>query len=349
MRREAAPADTLCVLQLAALGLGGLVIPVAYAQYFVMALPVLALLAARALLWTSATAARVANTGGVTARGVAIALLVLMCARPVRSMVALLDPPHAKARDHLAILGYVVENTRPPETFLDGFSGFGVFRPHAYRYFFLHDEVRALLAGPELDRLLGQLRDGTISPSFVVLDRDLRALPADIVLFLEANYEPTAVPPLWRRRDIWLDDPARAGRVDLGGGETDALAGQGWYRPEGTGDRTFRQGRGRRSSLRLPLRNAGTCRSLVISARLQYAVAAPRIEVRLNGTALGVLSPSEEWQDYRVALPSGLARSGMNTLRFLYDPVPREADPAFEGRNALVAVDDVVVQCAPLP
>jgi hypothetical protein len=346
---RSADADALCVLQGAALGLGAFVIPVAYAQYFVMLLPVLALLAARALLWTSAAVGHVAGDRAVVASGTATALLVVLGSGPVRSMVALLDPPHSKVRDHLATLAHVAENTRPQETFMDGFTGLGVFRPHSYRYFFLHDEVRALLAGRELERLLGQLRDGTVSPTFVVLDRDLLALPADIVAFLKANYEPTGVDPLWRRRDIWLDDTAREGRVDLGEGETDALAGHGWYRPKRTGERTFRQGRGRSSSLRLPLRRPETCRALTVRARPQYAAAEARIGVALNGVSLGVLSLASGWQDYDLALPAGIARSGMNTLQLTYDPVPKAVDPAFEGRNALAAVDEVVVRCGPLP
>jgi hypothetical protein len=347
--RAAMDSNAFWVAQAAGLALGALVIPVAYAQYFVMLLPVLALLAARALLWTSEAVRDVAKRGAAVATITAITLLAAIAAKPIWSMAALLDPPHSKVRDDLATIAHVVETTPPQETVLDGFSGFGVFRPHAFRYFFLHEEVRALLAGRELDKLLGALRDGTVSPSLVALDRDLLALPADIVAFLKANYEATAVPPLWRRRVLWLDDDARGGRVDLGQGQTDVLAGHGWYRPERAGDRTFRQGRGRHSSVRLPLRSASACHAVTIRARLQYAAAEPRIAVAMNGVPLGVLALAPGWQDYDLALPPGVARDGMNMLQLSYDPVPRTVDPAFEGRNALAAVDEIVVRCERRP
>lgn len=68
----------------------------------------------------------------------------------------------------------------------------------------------------------------------------------------------------------------------------------------------------------------------------------------MNDVPLGVFSLAAGWRDYELALPPGVARRGMNTLRLTYDPVPKAVDPGFGGRNSLAAVDEVVVRCGPL-
>ena len=56
---------------------------------------------------------------------------------------------------------YVLQNTTPTETVLDGFTGLGVFRPHAFFYFSLHDEIRAMLTDEDWAELLKGFQSGT--------------------------------------------------------------------------------------------------------------------------------------------------------------------------------------------
>jgi hypothetical protein len=238
----------------------------------------------------------------------------------------------------------VLTATRPDERILDGFSGLGVFRPHAYFHFFLHDEIRVLLGPRGTTRLFGALRDGVVAPDFVVADADVLALPSDIVAFLRENYQPAERAPLWRRKDLWLDD----GRwLDLGGGPTAALAGRGWYAPESDGERTFRRGRGRRSSVRLPVRHPARCREVVLRARPEYVAPVATLEVAVNGRSVGSIRLLPGWREYALPLPRALLRRGVNAVQLSYDPVPAEIDPAQRGRDTLVAVDALKVECGP--
>jgi 4-amino-4-deoxy-L-arabinose transferase-like glycosyltransferase len=110
-------------------------------------------------------------------------------------------------RRQLDELRYVIANTAPTETVLDGFSGQGVFRPHAYYYFFVHPEVRLMLSEEELHQLLDDLQSGAIRPKLVVLDEHLAGLSPAITDFLQEHYEPVPKSSLRRLRE---ELPSRA-------------------------------------------------------------------------------------------------------------------------------------------
>ncbi len=336
----------LVPLQAAGLVAGVFLIPVPYAQYLVLVLPLLALLAGsllvRAVTAVSRLQSRPARMAGLAAIG---AIVLAGSVVPMRIMAGMHRPAHRKVEEHLDRMRGVLAATRPDEAILDGFSGLGVFRPHADFHFFLHDEIRVLLGERGATRLFAALRDGVVAPDWVVADGDVLALPREIVTFLRENYEPVAPSPLWRRKDLWLDDGEW---LDLGGGPTDALAGRGWYAPESDGDRTFRKGRGRRSSVRLPLRRPARCRQVVLHARPE-SEEATTVELTVNGRSLGTIRLSAGWHDYAVPLPRRLLRRGVNALQIAYDPVPSEADPVDRGRDALAAVDGIALDCGARP
>jgi len=58
----------------------------------------------------------------------------------------------------------------------DGYSGYGVFRPHAYRYWFLHDEVQLMLSAEELGPKVIEAIQACRAP-VVVLDQWSETLP----------------------------------------------------------------------------------------------------------------------------------------------------------------------------
>ena len=257
-RRLAAPGavargDALVVLQAASLVGGAFVIPTPQLQYFLMALPLLALLAAEALV----AATRAVSVGSPERRAVMRAVLLAaavaaMTAPPLADLARRMHPDQPKAAAQLGRMRAVLDSTTPDQTVLDGFTGAGVFRPHAWYYFFVHEEIRPLLGPPEIGRLRAALRDGEIAPAIVLFDDDVQHLPAEITSFLRDNYAPTPDPLVWRPKDFGLG--LAGGRIDVGGGPTDVLVGRGWSEPEREGEMTLRRTQGRRSTLRVPLR-----------------------------------------------------------------------------------------------
>lgn len=180
-----------------AMGLGGLLlglvlIPVPYAQYFLLFLPLLALFGADALLrlpkpWPAL-------------------LLAALCLNGLWRRQADVQS-HDFLRSQLQLIRFVHTTTQPADTVLDGWTGLGVFRPHAFFYFFLHQEIRAILPAADKQRLLQGLQDGTINPALILYDEDLRALmpPPD------KTHVPVVFNLIWRRKtpqELALDFPA---------------------------------------------------------------------------------------------------------------------------------------------
>jgi hypothetical protein len=94
----------------------------------------------------------------------------------------------------------------PEETVLDGFSGLGTFRRHAWYYWWVNRYSLALMSpverGPALLETLGRS-----PPELVILDEHLRLLPEEVIAWIEQHYRPIAPPlcvriePSTRRED----------------------------------------------------------------------------------------------------------------------------------------------------
>ena len=171
--------------------------------------------------------------------------LAIVTVPPMLGTASGLHPRYPALQDQLGRMRLVYALTKPGDTVMDGFTGAGVFRPHAFYYFFLHNQIRALLTGPEMDGLRRALRDGDIAPALVLFDFDLRELSPDFKTFVEENYEPTGDPLVWRRKDLALDGAASQGRIDVGRGPTAVLVGRGWAEAEEVDGRWLRRTRGR--------------------------------------------------------------------------------------------------------
>jgi 4-amino-4-deoxy-L-arabinose transferase-like glycosyltransferase len=155
------------------------VVPVAQRQYYLMLFPIVCLWAAQALRW------------GVEhlperLRPVLFGLALFgLLWKPVRGVN---DEAHRRNDDQLAKLRTVFERTQPTDMVMDGWQGMGVFRPHAFHYFFLHEEVRAWLPQTPVDALLGDLESGSVRPKLIAMDDNLRALGPRFVSFVETHY-----------------------------------------------------------------------------------------------------------------------------------------------------------------
>ena len=305
--------DALLVLQTLGLLGGAFAIPVPQLHYFLVLLPLAALLAARTLADAAAVVARWARRGTPAATAVpAILGLAVVAASPLAARLETLEPRRPKVHDQLARLRLVQGLTSPSDTVLDGFTGAGAFRPHAYYWFFLHDEIRALLGDVERDGLRRALRDGEIAPALVLFDFDVQELSPEVKSFVEENYEPAGDPLVWRRKDLDLDGPVARGRIDVGRGPTSVLIGRGWGPAEEEGGRWLRSTQGRRSTLRVPLRRPA---DLAVTVRARPEAETARLGLVVNDRPCGEHALAPGWGDYTFRVPEAVWRAGVNRVR----------------------------------
>ena len=180
LRQRARPdhGDVLLLCTLAGLLAGIAVMPVPYRQYYLMPLAVACLLAAKGLVFLVDLAPPRARPWLIVA---ASAVLLIWPARDLKQSYAYQDP------GQLNRLRYVLEHTAPDDQVMDGWLGTGVFRPHAFYYFFMHPELRAMVSKQEIDSYAKALETGKIRPALITLDRDLAALGPRFVAFVRRN------------------------------------------------------------------------------------------------------------------------------------------------------------------
>jgi hypothetical protein len=125
-------------------------------------------------------------------------VVLLLCLDPLLQMGPLFRDRNDR---QLAALRYVLENTERDGAVMDGWQGVGVFRPHAYFYWMLHAEIKAMLTRQQIRQLLEDLRQGRIAPALVNLDNDLWTLSPEITAFLEEAYAPAGIDSIRLRKE----------------------------------------------------------------------------------------------------------------------------------------------------
>jgi 4-amino-4-deoxy-L-arabinose transferase-like glycosyltransferase len=158
---------------------GIIVVPVAHRQYYLMLLPLVCLFAAKGLCFLIELAQERTQ-----------AWLFIVATIPLFILPALdLREAFTQRNDHqLARLREVFEKTKPTDVVMDGWEGTGVFRPHAFYYFFLHEESVPMLPQKQVDDYLDALENGTIRPRLIAMDDNLVALGSRFVRFVKKNY-----------------------------------------------------------------------------------------------------------------------------------------------------------------
>jgi 4-amino-4-deoxy-L-arabinose transferase-like glycosyltransferase len=159
--------------------LGVLVMPVPHRQYYLMPLPIVCLFAADGLLFLVDRAPERRRPALFNAA------LVLLAILPV---VALWSSFRDRNDAQLAKLRTVFERTSPTDLVMDGWEGMGVFRPHAFYYYFLHEEAVAMLPPAKLDAYLDALERGEGRPKLIAMDKNLRTLGPRFLRFVEGRY-----------------------------------------------------------------------------------------------------------------------------------------------------------------
>jgi hypothetical protein len=163
---------------------GVLVIPVAQRQYYLMPVPLACLLAAEGLL--AVVTAIVARARGWARAGLLAGAAIGLSIVPLRALRA---EYRARGEVQRARLRQVFETTRPTDLVMDGWEGMGVFRPHAFYYYFIHDELLRMLSRPRVDAFLDDLEAGRVRPPrLIALDSHLEALGPRFLAFVNRNY-----------------------------------------------------------------------------------------------------------------------------------------------------------------
>jgi len=94
-------------------------------------------------------------------------------------------------KDQIADIRYIMETTSSSDTIQDGFQGLGVFRPHAYYYWFLHPEIQAMLDQKKLsDDLIAFMEKN--KTKIVIYDDFLKALPEKFQQYIGSHFKPAA-------------------------------------------------------------------------------------------------------------------------------------------------------------
>jgi len=156
---------------------------VAYEQYYLPAMTIVCLFAARGiclLLDRSRYRARIgASTWLVVGAAVALSIWPVIDLRrsfDIRSDV------------QLGRLHVVYAETGPADRVLDGWLGTNVFRPAPHYYFFMHSELQAMLTESEKSAYLDTITSNEHRPALIALDDELRALGPRFLEFVARNY-----------------------------------------------------------------------------------------------------------------------------------------------------------------
>ncbi len=129
----------------------------------------------------------------------AYATMLIAVAIVIHPLDQMIDQLSQKNDGQLANIKYIMNVTTPSDAVLDGWSGYGFLRPHAYYYYFLHGEMRAMLDEKELtDDLIESAEKN--NTKIVIYDGDLRALPQKTQDYINSNYIPTGQDNLYIRK-----------------------------------------------------------------------------------------------------------------------------------------------------
>ena len=93
-----------------------------------------------------------------------------------------------------------MKSTSPDDAVLDGWSGYGFLRDHAYFYFFLHGEMQAMLSEKQKsDDLIESMEKK--QAKLIIYDGAIKALPQKVQEYIAANYVASGHGNIWVRKD----------------------------------------------------------------------------------------------------------------------------------------------------
>lgn len=129
-----------------------------------------------------------------------LALIALVCVISLPGYRQMRQQFAHDNKGQLNAIRYVITSTAPTDTVMDGWTGFGVFRPHAWYYWFLHWEIREMLPHDARHAFVNDVRAGRTTPALVIMDGDVQSLSPELTAHLRKHYRP-AHGPIWRPRN----------------------------------------------------------------------------------------------------------------------------------------------------
>ena len=129
----------------------------------------------------------------------AYAVLIISLGIVASPLEQTVDQRNYENDGQLAAVEYIMSVTSPGDAVLDGWSGFGFLRDHAYFYFFLHSEMRTMLSEKQRsDDLIESVEEKRAK--VIVYDGAIRDLPKKVQEYISANYEPSGHGNIYVRR-----------------------------------------------------------------------------------------------------------------------------------------------------
>ena len=169
------PGDVLLLCLVVWLLVAVELIPAAQMQYYLMPLPIVCLFAARAL-------DDLARRHGERVWPWALAALSVL---PLANLAMDLTMTNGK---QLARLRQVAETTKPTDLVMDGWQGMGVFRPNAFYYYFINDEILRMIPPERFNAFMDDLEAGRVRVALIAIDRRVAALGPRFLAFVNAHY-----------------------------------------------------------------------------------------------------------------------------------------------------------------
>lgn len=290
-------------------------------QHFLLVLPLMSLYASSALVGTADWIGKRAWQAHFRDVGLGIAVL-LLGVQPLSRFRETFDRGNWGT---LQGIRYVLRNSAPYETTLDGFTGLGLFRPQAFYHHFHHPHVYALQTDGERQAMTDALVEGEVIPKLVFSTHYLReGVSPEMNAFVNAHYVPTGIEPILIRpfdngHGWWSDteprylgwDPAQDRRMPH------VMFDDGWRVPSIEYGASVRRTRTRESTLIVPIRRPrdfiAVFRAHAEREELPFAV-----ELVVNGHGSGIVEAFPRWRDYEFFVPVRHLRPGFNEfeLRF---------------------------------
>jgi len=168
------------------------IIPVPYRQFYLLFLPLLA-------MYCGSVFSRMTKVS-VRRKYLAVSIAIVITAY---LLVQTVDQLSQRNDGQLANVEYIMNVTTEDDTVLDGWSGFGFLRSHAYYYFFLHSEMLAMLSEKERsDDLINSLEEKRTK--VVIYDGAIKTLPKEVQEYISSKYKPSGHGDIWVRAESEL-------------------------------------------------------------------------------------------------------------------------------------------------
>jgi hypothetical protein len=288
-------------------------------QHFLLILPLFSLYAGFALVSVVERLSR-----GVEDRSAALlaAAAILLSIAPLSRFRAAFDRGNWGT---LQAIAYVLRNSSPFETTLDGFTGLGLFRPQAFFHHFHYPHAFALQTEEEKRDMTRALETGRALPKMVFWTHYLRdGVTPEAAAFLEKNYVPSGLEPVLIRPfdngvGFWSDEgPRYLGWDPAADPRSPHVFVDDRWRPPTTEFGAFvRRTRTRRSGLVVPIRHPRDF-AVVFRAHADPDAGPFGVELVVNGASAGVVDAVPRWQDYEFSVAVQQLRPGFNELELRF-------------------------------